>query len=97
MSAGDWVLLVVLPVLLLVVGVVLLLRGRAALAEARRIRGGFGGPPGSSDVGPDLGPDAGPERQRAAVLSAQRQALRGWVLVGAAAVWLLVALLTRLA
>ncbi|WP_134772465.1 hypothetical protein [Ornithinimicrobium flavum] len=71
--------------------------GAGRAAEARRIRGGFGGPPGSSDVGPDLGPDAGPERQRAAVLSAQRQVLRGWVLVGAAAVWLLVALLTRLA
>jgi len=96
MSPSDWALLVVLPLLLLAAGVLLLLRGRAALAQARRIKGGFGGPPGSHDVGLDVGFDVDPERERAQVLSAQRQVLWGWILVGVAVVWLLVALLTRL-
>ena len=96
MSPTDWALLVVLPVLLLAAGVVLLLRGQAALAEARRIKGGFGGPPGSRDIGLAVGFDADPEQQRARVLSAQRQVLWGWILVAVAVIWLLVALLTRL-
>lgn len=95
MSASDWVLLVVLPVLLLAAGV-LLLRGRVALADARRIKGGFGGPPGSHDIGLGVGFDVDPQQERAAVLAAQRQVLWGWILVAVAVVWLLVALLTLL-
>ncbi len=63
---------------LLVAGVVLFLRGRAALAEASGVRAGFGGPPGSLDIGTELG--FGVERHREEVLSAQRTRLWGVVL-----------------
>ena len=96
MSPSDWILLVVLPLLLVGAGVVLLLRGRAALAEASRIKGGFGGPPGSHDIGLEVGL-ADPERERKELLGAQRQVLWGWILLGAGVIWLAVALITRLA
>lgn len=95
MSASDWILIVALPVLLLAAGVVLLLRGRSAVAEARRIKGGFGGPPGSHDIGLEVGM-SDPEGERRELLAAQRQVLWGWILIGVGLVWLVVALLTRL-
>ena len=95
MSASDWFLLVILPVVLLAAGVALYLRGRAAHQEATRIVGGFGGPPGSHDIGLDLGRGTDPEQSRGAVLAAQRQMLWGGILAGVGLIWLLVALLTR--
>lgn len=93
-SAGDWVLGVALPLLLLVVGAVLYLRGRAAHGEATRVRAGFGGPPGSLDVGTELG--FGVEDNRRAVLAAQRLKLWGLLLVAVALVWTLVTLVVAL-
>jgi hypothetical protein len=93
-SGADWVLGVVLPLLVLAAGVVLLLRGRAALAEATRVRSGFGGPPGTLDVGTQVGPGA--EDHRRELLAAQRLRLRGLVLVGVGVVWLLVTLVVAL-
>ena len=95
MSPSDWVLMVVLPLLLIAAGVVLYLRGRAALRGARAIRGGFGGPPGSADIGLDVGLAGDPDRQRTEVLGAQRQMLWGGVLGAVGLVWLVVALITR--
>lgn len=95
MSPSDWILLVVLPLLLLAAGVVLLLRGRSALAEARRLKAGFGGPPGSHDIGLEVGL-SDPEQERRELLGAQRQVLWGWILLGAGLIWLVVALITRL-
>lgn len=89
-----WTLGVIVPLVLLVVGVVLFLRGRSALEEASRVRAGFGGPPGSLDIGTELG--FGVEEGRQAVLAAQRLRLWGLVLVGVAVVWLLVALIVAL-
>lgn len=93
-ATGDWLLRVGVPLALLVVGVLLLVRGRSGLAEARRVRSGFGGPPGSSDVGTEDG--FGAEGDRAAELSARRTVLWGGLLVGVAVVWLLGTLLTAL-
>ncbi|RIK16432.1 MAG: hypothetical protein DCC50_04935 [Acidobacteria bacterium] len=90
-----WTLGVIAPLVLLVVGVVLFLRGRAALEEASRVRAGFGGPPGSLDIGTELG--FGVEEDRRALLAAERLRLWGLVLVGLAVVWLLVALIVALA
>lgn len=93
-TAADWTLGVVLPLVLLVVGVLLHLRGRAALADATRVRAGFGGPPGSLDVGTEQG--FGVEHDRGRVLAAQRLRLWGLVLVAVAVVWLLVTLVVAL-
>lgn len=93
-TTADWALGVVLPLILLGAGVALLLRGRAALAEATRVRAGFGGPPGSLDVGTELG--FGVEHDRGRVLAAQRLRLWGLVLVAVAVVWLLVTLVVAL-
>ena len=93
-STGDWVLRVAVPLLLLVVGMLLLVRGRAALARTRELRAGFGGPPGSSDVGSADG--FGAEEHRSAELSARRTVLWGGLIAGVGAVWLLVTLLTTL-
>lgn len=90
----DWTLGVIVPLVLLAVGVVLFLRGRSALEEANRIKAGFGGPPGSLDIGTELG--FGVEENRKAVLSAERLRLWGLVLVGVAVVWLLVSLIVAL-
>lgn len=89
-----WTLGVIVPLALLVVGVVLFLRGRAALEEANRVQAGFGGPPGSLDIGTELG--FGVEENRRAVLTAHRLRLWGLVLVGVAVVWLLIALIVAL-
>lgn len=88
-SAGDWALGVGLPLLLVAVGVVLYVRGRAASAEATRVRAGFGGPPGTHDVA--TGQGLGVEDDRARRLAAQRLRLWGLLLVLAGMVWLLVA------
>ena len=88
-SAGDWTLGVVLPLVLVAVGVLLYVRGRAAHADATRIRAGFGGPPGSHDVPTEQG--LGGEDDRARRLAAQRTKLWGLLLVLAGMVWLLVA------
>lgn len=93
-TGGDWALHVVLPLLLLAAGVVLYLLGRKAHAEAVRIKAGFGGPPGSLDVGSDLG--FGVDGNREAVLSAQRKMLWGGILAGVGAIWLVVSLVLRL-
>ena len=93
-SGSDWMLYVVLPLLLIVAGAVLYLRGRRAHGEATRIKAGFGGPPGSLDIGAEVG--FGVEDNRAAVLSAQRTMLWGAVLAGVGLIWLAVALLVRL-
>lgn len=90
-TASDWTLGVVLPVVLLAAGVLLYLRGRSALEEATRVRAGFGGPPGSLDIGTELG--FGIEENRAEVLAARRTRLWGLVLIAVAVVWLLVTLL----
>lgn len=87
-SAGDWILGVVLPLVLLAVGVLLHVRGRAAYADATRVRAGFGGPPGSHDVATEQG--LGVEDDRARRLAAQRLKLWGLLLVLAGMVWLLV-------
>ena len=93
-STGDGLLRVAVPLLLRVVGVLLLVRGRAALARTREVRAGFGGPPGSTDVG---GPEGfGTQERRTAELSARRTVLWGGLLGGVGAVWLLVTLLTAL-
>ena len=60
-----------------------------------RIRGGFGGPPGSLDVGTEIGFGVDPDEHRAALLAARRQQLWGAVLGGAGLLWLVVALLVR--
>ncbi|HSP61038.1 MAG TPA: hypothetical protein VLO09_08250 [Ornithinimicrobium sp.] len=93
-STGDWALRVAVPVALLVVGSLLLLRGRTALARSHRVTAGFGGPPGSSDVGTEDG--FGEQDHRAAALSARRTVLWGGILAGVAVVWLLVTLVTAL-
>lgn len=93
-TAGDWTLGVVLPLVLLAVGVALYLRGRSALAEATRVRAGFGGPPGSVDVGTELG--FGVEDAREQALAARRLKLWGLLLVVVALLWTLVTLLTAL-
>ena len=93
-TAGDWTLGVVLPLVLLAVGVALYLRGRAALAEARRVRAGFGGPPGSLDVGTELG--FGVQDNREQVLAARRLKLWGLLLVVVALLWTLVTLVVAL-
>jgi hypothetical protein len=93
-SGADWALGVVLPLLVLAAGVVLLLRGRAALSEATRIRAGFGGPPGTGDVGTEMG--LGAEDHRRQVLAAQRLRLWGLVLVVVGVLWLLVTLVVAL-
>lgn len=96
MTASDWVLLIVIPAVLIAAGVVLFLRGRAAHREATRIKGGFGGPPGSHDIGTRLGFDVDPAQERADTLAAQRQMLWGGILGGVGLAWLLVAVFTRL-
>lgn len=92
-STGDWVLGVVLPLVLLALGVALLLRGRSTLAAARRIRAGFGGPPGSLDIGTELGFGID---NRAELLRGRRLSLWGLVLVAVGVLWLLVTLGVRL-
>lgn len=94
MSASDWVL-VLLPLVLVAVGTVLLLRGRAALREAQRITGGFGGPPGSMDVGTQVGFGVDPQEHRTEVLAARRQQLWGGVLLGVGLLVLAIVLLVR--
>lgn len=94
-GAADWTLGVVVPLVLLAAGVFLYLRGRAAHQDATRIKGGFGGPPGSLDIGTELG--FGVEENRKEVLAAQRLKLWGLVLVGVAVVWLLVTLIVAIA
>ncbi|MFK5633286.1 MULTISPECIES: hypothetical protein [unclassified Ornithinimicrobium] len=93
-STADWVMRVVLPLVLAVVGAALYLRGRAAHREATRITSGFGGPPGSLDVGTELG--FGVEDGSAARLSAMRTRLWGLVLLAVGLLWLGVALLVSL-
>lgn len=93
-TGGDWTLYVVLPLILLIVGVVLYVLGRKQHAEAVRIKAGFGGPPGSLDVGSDLG--FGIDSNRQAVLSAQRKMLWGGILGGIGLIWLIVSLVLRL-
>lgn len=85
----------VVSIVLLVVGVVLFLRGRAALEEATRVKSGFGGPPGSLDIGTELG--FGVEEHRQELLSAQRTRLWGLVLgaVGLVALVVTLVLLAR--
>ena len=91
---SDWLVYVILPVLLILAGGYLYLRGRAAHREATRLRSGFGGPPGSADIGTELG--FGVENNRATVLAAQRQMLWGGILGGVGLVWLVVGLLVAL-
>ncbi|MFX0538112.1 hypothetical protein ACQBAT_03200 [Ornithinimicrobium sp. Y1847] len=90
----DLLLYVVLPLVLAVLGAVLLLRGRAMYREATRLRAGFGGPPGSIDVGTELG--FGVEDNRAAILAAQRRMLWGGILGGIGAIWAVVGLIMLL-
>ena len=75
-------------------GAFLYARGRAAHEEATRIKGGFGGPPGSLDVGTELG--FGVEDSSAARLSATRTKLWGLILLAVGLLWLAVGLLTAL-
>ncbi|GAA1137384.1 hypothetical protein [Ornithinicoccus hortensis] len=87
-----------LPLVLLVVGVALYLWGRRERREARaRIgtKGGFGGPPGTLDIGTELGfgvegrgPD--PNAGRAKIRAGTVAAVVGAVLLVAMAVWNLV-------
>ena len=93
-TGGDWTLDVVLPLILIAAGVVLYLMGRRAHDEAVRVKAGFGGPPGSLDVGSDLG--FGIEDNRGAVLAAQRKMLWGGVLGGIGLIWLVTSLIMRL-
>ena len=93
-SAADWLLRVVLPLLVAGLGAFLYARGRAAHQEATRIKGGFGGPPGSLDVGTELG--FGVEDSSAARLSATRTKLWGLILLAVGLLWLAVGLLTAL-
>lgn len=94
-GGADWVLRVVIPAVLLAVGLGIFLRGRSALSQSQRLRGGFGGPPGSMDVGTELGFEVD-EDLGATTLGAQRQMLWGGVLGGLGAIWLVVTLLTTL-
>lgn len=96
MSASDWILYVMLPVLLIGAGAWLLLRGRATLQEADRIRAGFGGPPGSLDVGTELGFGVDAEQSRQERVAAQRQQLWGGLLAGIGLIWLVVGLVVAL-
>lgn len=93
-TTTDWVLGVVLPILLLAVGVILYLRGRSAYDEATRVKAGFGGPPGSLDVGTELG--FGIEENRKERLAAQRLKLWGLVLAAVGLVWLVISLFVAL-
>lgn len=92
LAGSDWLVYVVLPLLLVLAGAFLYLRGRAEHREATRLRGGFGGPPGSLDIGTELG--FGVENNRSAILSARRQMLWGGILGGVGLIWLVVGLLT---
>ncbi|MDO5739839.1 MAG: hypothetical protein Q4P07_06790 [Ornithinimicrobium sp.] len=93
-TGGDWTLYVVLPLVLLVAGVVLYLLGRRDHAEATKLLAGFGGPPGSLDVGAQVG--FGVENNRATVLAAQRKMLWGAILGGVGLIWLVVSLIIAL-
>lgn len=95
MSASEWVTIVLIPAALLVAGVVLFVRGRAALERAQRLRGGFGGPPGTSDVTTSIDAGGDADQVRHEVLSARRTQLWGGILGGVGAIWLVVALLMR--
>ncbi|WP_151524916.1 hypothetical protein [Serinicoccus kebangsaanensis] len=94
MTAADWVLIVI-PLVLILVGGGLLLSGRAAHREAMRLRGGFGGPPGTADIGSQEGFGADPEQHRRALLEARRRVLRGGVVAAVGGIWLVVAVLVR--
>ena len=93
-SGVDWMLYVVLPVILVLAGAALYVAGRREHAEAVRIKAGFGGPPGSLDIGSDLG--FGVENNRGRVLAAQRKMLWGGILAGIGLIWLVVSLVMRL-
>lgn len=95
MTVSDWILVVLLPVLLIAVGALLLVRGRAALTEANRVRGGFGGPPGSLDIGSELGFGIDHDEVARERLAARRRQLWGAILVGAGLLWLAVGLLLQ--
>lgn len=97
MAASDWIVHIVLPLLLVAAGGWLLVRGRAGLAHASRLRGGFGGPPGSSDIGTEPGLGVDHDEVRRERLAARRQQLWGAILVGTGVVWLAVRLVTRAA
>lgn len=94
LAGSDWLVYVILPLLLLLAGGFLHLRGRAEHREATRLRGGFGGPPGSLDIGTELG--FGVENNRGKVLAAQRQMLWGGILAAVGALWLVVGLILAL-
>jgi hypothetical protein len=90
LAGSDWLVYVVLPLLLVLAGAFLFLRGRAEHRRATRLRGGFGGPPGSLDIGTELG--FGVENTRSEILSARRQMLWGAILGGIGLIWLVVGL-----
>jgi hypothetical protein len=94
LAGTDWLVVVVLPLLLVLAGGFLLLRGRAEHQQATRLRGGFGGPPGSLDIGTELG--FGVENARGEILAARRQMLWGAVLAGAGLLWLVIGLVVAL-
>lgn len=88
-----------LPVLLIVVGAALYLWGRRERADAlsrRGSRGGFGGPPGTSDIGTEIGfgvegPGPDPAAARPKILSGLVLVAVGALLLVIMAVWQLVA------
>lgn len=96
MSASDWSLYVLLPLVLIAAGAWLFLRGRSAEQEAARLRGGFGGPPGSTDIGTQIGFGVDPEQHRQERLAAARQKLWGGILGGVGILWLVIGLVFAL-
>jgi hypothetical protein len=84
-SVGDVAARLAVPALLVVAGVLVVLWGRTQRTELldQARRGGFGGPPGTSDVGTAEG--FGVEQAQAALQSASRKVLLGLglMLVGA--------------
>ncbi len=76
-SAGSVAALLALPALLVVGGLLVVLVGRTQRTEVldQARRGGFGGPPGTTDVGDADG--FGVEQARAVLQSASRKVLIG--------------------
>ncbi len=88
----------VLPLLLLLAGGLLVVWGRQEQQRVRGQRGslgGFGGPPGTTDVGDGEGFGTGPGERPLDPLAGRGKALAGLVLLAAGALLLSVALLWR--